>query len=107
MSLQFDVAPAYAVVVVLAEVWLLERRKGPGVELSGNRSAILTVSGDKYLSRDKSTILTRLAISSSQRNMTRHAARPAGDRSTEARLSWLIHAAVDVDGINAPTYRVV
>ena len=41
-------APAYAVVVMLAEVWLLERSKSPGLEFSGNRSAILTVSGDKY-----------------------------------------------------------
>ena len=48
MSLQFDVAPALAAVVGLAEVWFLERRKGPGVEFSGNRSAILTVSGDKF-----------------------------------------------------------
>ena len=38
--------------------------------------------------------------------MTRHAARPARDRSTGARLSGPIHAA-DVDGINAPMYRVV
>ena len=48
MSLQFDVAPAYAVVVTLAEVWFLELRKDPGVEFSGIRSAILTVSGDKF-----------------------------------------------------------
>ena len=41
-------APAYTVVVMLAEVWLLERSKSPRLEFSGNRSAILTVSGDKY-----------------------------------------------------------
>ena len=41
-------APAYTVVVMLAEVWLLERSKGAGLEFSCNRSAILTVSRDKF-----------------------------------------------------------
>ena len=85
-------APAYAVVVMLAEVWLLERSKGPGLEFSSNRSAILTVSSDKCMSRDKATILTLLAISILQRNMMRHAARPAGDRGSQAlRVRTLSH----------------
>ena len=48
MSLYFDGAPAYADVVMLTEIRLLQRSNGPGLKFSGHRSAVLTGSGDKF-----------------------------------------------------------